>query len=252
MKENNNIFVIDFRRSFKMFFKAAAITALAIPAAIIAGFAGGADFSDSRLAIASIPAFVGVIMYIVACFKLYHRYIFVEEDYMAQYSNISWEKLLLSKVAVGVIWLAALGSIMIFACGNAAWRILGQGTIGMISALSLLFQGALMLTILYLAATASHVKMFNTYKTLAGIFVLVATYALESDLILRMKILGSGLYGGIEKMFSGGILEVSAKDFSLEFVSTLLLISVNLIVTTYLLKYKLHNSSVENLLLKSS
>lgn len=103
---------------------------------------------------------------------------------------------------------------------------------------SIFFQAITLISIAYVAASASHVKFCVRYKTLAGIFVFVAMYFFENDFATVIKRMMIRLWGGVENVMSHDVVNSIEILMMVEAISYILVIMLNAAITCYLLKRK--------------
>lgn len=195
---------------------------------------------------------------VVAIFKLYHHYIFKHADYMTSFHLKAPYQLVLSKLALSSLWLAAFycvctiyikvhlliaGDALLAGAGmlqdpiQILEQAFGTGLMGIFSILTMLIQSIALISTLYLACTLSHLKFFETYKTLAGIFALVAIFFAEGQLMASCRILVVNGIGGVENILTLPLLSSMTVFFSIELFLTLLFIAIKTYFTcVFLLK----------------
>lgn len=201
---------------------------------------------------------VSAVFYSWAMFKSFHYRIFYGEEREENCAYFSW-KFLLSRMGEAVLWLLALIVVIaaiLFLHAGILGRMpkevleaeavqtgirfisenLGTGIFLAFSIISLLFQAIVLISITYTAAAASHLRYFERYKTLAGIFVFVLLYFFENDFSGALKkIMISGI-GGIEKVMSQDVNGAIVAITGVELAACLIVTAINLLMTRYFLK----------------
>ena len=214
-------------------------------AASVEASEAASDASPGVTFLLSAVAFAAVLLFIAAVFKLYHGLIFKGGkggDYFEALPAVKPLPLVLSKIIVAGGWLAGFlsaGFVMALARFDEARALFGEGMISVFSLFSLFLQALFTIILLYLACTACHMPFFRTYKTLAGIFVLVAGCFLENEIIVFLKRTLFSALGGADRLFSGSLLSTLTAAAAIDAICCVLMAALNVYLICRILHSRL-------------
>lgn len=204
---------------------------------------------------------VSLVIYSQAMFKAYHNLLYHDDRYCQRVESVPSWKIVLLKLCVSTAWFIVFVAVvlMIFFIhsqllermpSNVMDAEVISSAVGFVdenfgkdiyltfSMVSIFFQAITLISIAYVAASASHVKFCVRYKTLAGIFVFVAMYFFENDFATVIKRMMIRLWGGVENVMSHDVVNSIEILMMVEAISYILVIMLNAAITCYLLKRK--------------
>lgn len=251
------IMQIDFLKSLNLFIRAFYVLFLIFPLLLLETIFKSTGLNTFvSIALPIVVAISGALLF-VAIFKLYHHYIFKNPEYLREVVVHKILNLVVSKIVLASLWLTTFLTICTICikvhslvdtslAGLSSGALqdpttiliaaMGSGLAGWFSVATILIQGVSAIPLLYLACTISHLRPFDSYKALAGIFFLVTLFAVENQMISYGRIISINFLGGIEKFLSMELIKSLSVFFAIEVLLTAIFIAINVYFTCVLLR----------------
>lgn len=246
---------VDLAIAMVFFRKSTIIMLLVIPTLLLQLIVRNAQVQSLCSLVISVVFMLSLIFFSIGAFKFYHQLIFKSPEYMESVKGFPKLHLTLSKVIISSGWLLLLFLMMVLGIKanlsigegflvdpfgsealenplNVLRQYFGEGLSGVVSFLILYFQGLTFLVTVYLGCTLSHLKSFQTYKTLAGIFFIIFITFAEKEILLFLKRWIVSSSGGIENILSMSFTSSLTILFGIE----VLLMLVSVVIKIYFIK----------------
>lgn len=231
----------------------------AVPVALIVEVVAESSITASAAsAVLMVSIMAAILTYCWAMFKSFHSGVYSQADGLCALERSSC-RFVVAKLASAAAWFIVLFlavAVVLFmhitilermpeaaAKSDLAQLVMtsindsfGRGVFRVFSAASLLFQAVVLVSITYAAAVVSHLKVFERYKALAGIFVFVLFYFFENDFAGTLKRMIARGFGGIEELMSINVKGAVGILTGIEFFVYLAITAINIAITCYFLK----------------